>query len=91
MHSLKQNKRAHIESETGKNVPAQGWKPSTVVWALCLLVRKYSRPKTHPYEALGVERLHMRLPFLASPCPDPHPSTETADETYQIQQDHCPP
>lgn len=65
MHSLKQKKRARTESETGKGVPTQGWKPSIVVWALCLLVRKSSRPKTHPCEDLGVERLHMRLPFLA--------------------------
>ena len=43
MHMLKQNKRAHNEPETGRDIAIQGDKPSKgFVGCLCL-VRKYSR------------------------------------------------
>ena len=47
----RRNKRILLALKTRKDNTTQGDKPSTAVWALCLLVRKCSRPGVHSYAA----------------------------------------
>lgn len=56
-HTLRQNKGAHMESGTGKDIPTQGDKPNTGCEAPCLLVRKVPGTWLHLCGPTGVERL----------------------------------
>ena len=48
-HTSKGDKRTFNEPEKGKMFPYKLIKPAQAVWALCLLVRKCSKPKVHSY------------------------------------------
>lgn len=56
-HTLRQNKGAHMESGTGKDIPTQGDKPNTGCEAPCLLERKVPGAWLHLCGPTGVERL----------------------------------
>lgn len=64
IHTVKQNKGVLIESETGKDIPTQGDKPSTACQGSLSLVRKCSRLKSILLQPRGGEKdVHRRLSF----------------------------
>lgn len=57
MHLLEQNKRAHTERETGKDIPTHVKKPGTGCVGSLSLGKEYSRPKAHSYVVEWGKRL----------------------------------